>query len=76
MSDPTTSEDCLKAAFAALTRGDTTERDRLCERAKNLLKAEDYACRVERALSVDFYVNKRGIAIPVMAMAKAAGAIQ
>lgn len=29
-----TVEDCLKAAMAALLRGDTAERDRLCELAK------------------------------------------
>lgn len=29
-----TVEDCLKAAFAALLRGDTAERDRLCELAE------------------------------------------
>ena len=29
-----TVEDCLKAAMAALLRGDTAERDRLCELAE------------------------------------------
>ena len=32
-----TAEQCLKAAFAALLRGDTAERDRYCDLAKNVM---------------------------------------
>lgn len=72
-ADPATSDDCLRAAFAALVRGDTRERDRLCARAEILIKAEQHADAVQRAMSVDFYVSRKGIAIPVKLMARAAG---
>jgi hypothetical protein len=36
-----TIEDCLRAAFAALLRGDTAERDRYCRLAENLTHARD-----------------------------------
>jgi hypothetical protein len=74
--NPITSADCLHAAMSALLRGDTTERDRLCERAKRLIDAEDHAARVERVLSVDFYVRADGVAISTVAMARTVGAIQ
>ena len=73
MSD--TSQDCLRAAFAALLRGDTAERDRQVARAEVLLKAEQYADAVTRILAVDFYVGRDSVAIPTKCMAKAAGAI-
>ena len=76
MTNPTTSQDCLRDAFAAILRGDATERDRLCERAKTLLDAEHYADAVERVMSKDFYVTRAGVAIPVKMMARAAGALQ
>jgi len=34
-------DDLLREAFAALLRGDTAERDRLCALAENLIKAGD-----------------------------------
>ena len=34
-------EDCMRAAFQALLRGDTAERDRLCKLAENLMRAGD-----------------------------------
>jgi hypothetical protein len=70
-----TSQECLQQAYAALLNGDTKERDRLCNRADALLKAEQQAEAVERVLAKDFYVTKAGVAIPVKRMAKAAGAI-
>lgn len=54
MSDPTTPEDCLRAAFKALLGGDRAERDRLCDLANKLhanegrvrdLKPEDSLAR-------------------------------
>lgn len=36
-----TVEDCLKKAFAALLRGDTAERDRYCDLAKNLMSVAE-----------------------------------
>lgn len=36
-----TVEQCLRAAFAALVKGDTAERDRYCRLAENLIKAGD-----------------------------------
>jgi hypothetical protein len=71
-----TARECLQAAFEAIKRSDYAERDRLCDRANRLVAAEDAAAAVERALSVDFYVNRKGVAIPTLTMAKAAGAIQ
>lgn len=74
-ADPTTSTGCLGAAMQALLRGDTTERDRLCDRANMLLLAEEHAAKVKRLLAVDFYVNRRGEVIPTRLMARAARAI-
>ena len=74
--NPATSSDCLRAAMSALLRGDTTERDRLCERASRLLDAEEHAARVERVLSVDFYVREDGVAISTVAMARTVGVMQ
>lgn len=71
-----TSGDCMRAAFQAILRGDYAERDRLCERSKTLIAAERYSNAVEKVLAIDFYVTGQGTAIPVMAMARAAGAIQ
>jgi hypothetical protein len=31
-------DDCLKAAWQALLRGDTAERDRLCALAENIMR--------------------------------------
>jgi len=72
---PSTSQECLQQAFAAVLRGDLKERDRLCNRADALLKAEQQAEAVERVLAKDFYVTKAGVAISVKRMAKAAGVI-
>jgi hypothetical protein len=72
-TDPTTAEDCLRAAMRALLRGDLIERDRLCKRGERLLEAENLADATTRVLAVDFYVTRDGSAIPVMAMARAAG---
>lgn len=75
MTDTTTSQACLQAAFQALLHGNTAERDRLCERAKALLDAEHKASAVERIMAVDFYVTAHGEAVPTKAMAQAAGAL-
>lgn len=75
MSEPATSKESLRAAFNALLRGDTTERDRQLARAKTLIAAERYADAVTRVLSVDFYVKKDGTVIPTKCMAKVVGAI-
>ena len=71
-----TSEECLKNAFSAILRGDYAERDRLCDRAKALMQAEEHAAKVERVMSADFYVTSAGKVYPTVAMAKAAGALQ
>lgn len=73
MSNPTTAQECLRMMFQATLRGDYATRDRLAERGKKLIAAEDHAARVQRALSVDFYVTARGVAVPTKAMARAAG---
>lgn len=36
-----TADDCIRAAFQALLRGDTAERDRLCALAKNIMLARE-----------------------------------
>lgn len=72
----TTSEQCLKAAFQALLKGDTKERDRLCDRAKELLKAEQHAATIQQILNVDFFVFINGQAVSSKTMARAAGEIQ
>lgn len=72
----TTSQECLRAAYQALRRGDTVERDRLCARATTLLHVERHAGAVEKILAIDFYVNGRGVAIPTQTMARAAGVMQ
>lgn len=76
MTDPNTSEGCMKAAWAALLRGDTTERDRLIARCRALMRAEQDVRAVVRVMVVDFYIAEDGTAYPTVAMAKAAHAIQ
>jgi len=71
-----TAEGCLRGAWDALLRGDYGERDRLCDRAKRLAEAEQYASAVEKVMSIDFYVTPRGVSIPTLTMARAAGALQ
>ncbi len=71
-----TSDGCMRLAFQAILRGDTAERDRLCERARVLIAAEGQAEAVERVLAVDFYVTRAGVVVPTTRMAAAAGAIQ
>ena len=66
----------MKAAFDALLRGDRAERDRLCARAEKLLAAETHGAKVQKALTIDFYVNRRGTAYSSRAMARAAGDLQ
>lgn len=70
-----TAKECLQAAFQAVLRGDTGERDRLCERGKVLLEAEHKASAIQRVMAVDFYVTARGVAVPTVRMARAAGVI-
>jgi ketosteroid isomerase-like protein len=36
-----TADDCVRAAFQALLRGDTAERDRLCALAEDLMRRRD-----------------------------------
>ena len=76
MMDETTSQACLRAAFQAILRGDTAERDRLCQRGGSLEEAEAKAAAVERVLGVDFYVTTSAIVIPTVLMAKGVGIIQ
>lgn len=40
MNNENTAKDCLRLAFQALLQGDYVERDRLCDRARLLLKLE------------------------------------
>jgi hypothetical protein len=75
MTDPSTSADCIRAAWTALTKGNKAERDRLLDRAKLLLAAEENSSAVQRVLAVDFYVTARGVAYPSINMARAAGLI-
>lgn len=71
-----TAKDCLQGEFAALLRGDTAERDRLCARAERLIEVEQYADAVERVLDTNFYVTAGGVAIPSATLAKAGGVMQ
>ena len=71
-----TSDGCMRLAFQAILRCDYEERDRLCDRAKLLIKAEGEASAMERVMAVDFYVTCGGCVIPTARMAKVAGAIQ
>lgn len=70
-----TSDECMKAAWQAILRGDYAERDRLCERAKSLIEAEQTASAIQRMLAVDYYVTASGTAVPTARMAKAAGVL-
>ena len=59
------SGDYLRAAWAATIRGDTAERDRLCELGKIALRAEERSARIRSMsgiMQVDFYVTKSGVA--------------
>lgn len=76
MKPPSSAHDALRAAFAACLAGDTRTQHAMLDRGRALLAAEDHAARVQRALSVDFYVNARGVAYPSRVLAKAAGDLQ
>lgn len=43
MSHPSTASEALRLAFQAILRGDYAERDRILERAKRLIDAEEKA---------------------------------
>ncbi len=43
MTAPRTAEQCIDLAVKAILRGDYAERDRLCDRARALMKAEGEA---------------------------------
>jgi hypothetical protein len=67
--------DRLQQAFAALLRGDTDERNRLCGLAeKELLheEMEEKAAATARVLTVDFYVKADGTVIETRKMYAAA----
>lgn len=48
------------------------KRDRILERARRLIEAEEKANAVQRVLAVDFYVKANGVAIPTPLLARAA----
>lgn len=48
--------------MAALMRGDTAERDRLCRRAEVLLNAEAKSRALAMVMAVDFMVDSKGTA--------------
>lgn len=75
MTQPSTASEALRLAYQAILRGDYAERDRILERARRLIEAEDRVARIECALSVDFYVKANGVAIPTPLLARAAGEI-
>jgi hypothetical protein len=56
-----TPEDCLRAAWQALLRGDTAERDRLCDLAHNVINAGE---RVHRTGDVRQVVQGELIRLP------------
>lgn len=76
MTDPATSEACVKAAFEALLAGNGAERDRLCERAEKILQAERWADAAQRVMEVDFYVNNAGVATSTKLMLQLQGIVQ
>jgi hypothetical protein len=55
--EPVTDEDLLRAAFQALLRGDTAERDRLCDRIKARQSARE-AESVKLAVEASPYSKK------------------
>lgn len=75
MTSPSTPSEGLRMAFQATLRGDYSERDRLVERTRRLIDAEDHATRVQRALSINFYVDAKGTVYPTVLLARAAGEI-
>lgn len=68
-------DDSLPQAWAALLRGDTAERDRICAIAEKGLQREEMdeeARAVAKVLSIDFYVKADGTAISTRRMYAAA----
>lgn len=64
-------DDCMRAAFAALLRGDTDERDRLCRQAEGLMRAG------ERLRSGGPLIEGEAIQIPdIIALPDLSGAVQ
>ena len=66
-----TTDDHMRAAWSALLRGDTAERDRQCDLAKAALieeEREEVIRAATRVMSVDFYVKADGTVIPTSAM--------
>jgi hypothetical protein len=70
-----TSEDCMRGAFAAILRGDYAERDRLADRASQLMAAEMKAQKIQEVMVTDFFVTAHGIAIPTTVMLKQVGVL-
>ena len=60
-------DDNLRAAWAALLRGDTDERDRQCDLAKAALEDEKTA-GLRRLMETDFFVTPDGRVIPITIM--------
>jgi hypothetical protein len=73
--NPSTASEGLCMAFQATLNGDYALRDRLCERTRRLIEAEDHAARVQRVLSVNFYIDAKGTVYPTVLLARAAGEI-
>lgn len=49
-----TADECIKAAFDALLRGDTAERDRLCKMAEQLMRAGDRVRSGDKIIEGEF----------------------
>ena len=50
----------MRAAFAAVARGDYAERDRLCDRARIMMAKEARDRTLEKLLRADFLVSPDG----------------
>jgi hypothetical protein len=57
----------LKAAFAALLKGDLAERDRQAALAEAALNATPDKA-IKRLMEIDFFVTPRGTVIPAVKM--------
>lgn len=72
-------DQAMRKAFQAILRGDYAERDRLLAKVRRGIQVEEIAevaAATARVMKrADFYVSKAGVAIPIQAIARAAGVI-
>jgi len=67
-----TIEDCMRAAFQALLRGDLAERDRMCDLARNIINARD---RIQKTGDASDIIQGTPIQLPTQTEERQSGTL-